>query len=148
MAVKLRLQRTGHRNHTQFRVVATDKRRPRDGGCIEVLGWCDPHGKSVISEDLNLERVEYWKSVGAEVSHPVKQIIRRVKNRTPEAIEAEKVRREAAAKAALEEKHAAFKKSLEEKAATAAAEASASAEEATAEAEPEAPAEEATTEEA
>lgn len=148
MAVKLRLQRTGHRNHTQFRVVATDKRRPRDGGCIEVLGWCDPHGKSIISEDLNLERVEYWKSVGAEVSHPVKQIIRRVKNRTPEAIEAEKAKREADAKAALEEKQAAFNKAIEEKAAAAATEAKASAEEATAEAEPEAPAEEATTEEA
>ena len=96
MAVKLRLQRTGHRNHAQFRVVAADKRRPRDGGAIEVLGYCDPHGKGVISEDLKLDRVEYWKSVGAEVSHPVKQIIRRVKNRTPEDIEARKAELEAA----------------------------------------------------
>jgi len=88
MAVKLRLQRTGHRNHTQFRVVAADKRHPRDGNFIELLGWSDPHGKGVISEDLKLDRVEYWKSVGAEVSHPVKQIIRRVKNRKPEDVEA------------------------------------------------------------
>jgi len=83
MAVKLRLQRTGRRNHTQFRVVAADKRSPRDGQCIEVLGWCNPHGTSAISEDLNLERVDYWKSVGAEVSQTVNQIVRRVRNRKP-----------------------------------------------------------------
>lgn len=79
MAVKLRLQRTGRRNYAQFRVVATDTRRPRDGGAIEVLGHCDPHGKSEVSELVKLDRVDYWVSVGAQMSNSVKQIVRRVR---------------------------------------------------------------------
>jgi small subunit ribosomal protein S16 len=77
--VKLRLQRTGRRNYAQFRVVATDARRPRDGGAIEVLGFCDPHGKNEVSENVKLERVDHWVSRGAQMSHSVKQIVRRVR---------------------------------------------------------------------
>jgi small subunit ribosomal protein S16 len=85
MAVRLRLQRTGRRNYAQFRVVAADARRPRDGHAIEVLGYCDPHGKSQVSENVKLDRVDYWISVGAEVSHSVKQIVRRVRQRSVQA---------------------------------------------------------------
>ena len=46
------------------------------------------------------------------MSHPVKQIIRRVKSRTPESIEAEKAQREADANAALEGQQAAFEKAI------------------------------------
>jgi len=81
MAVKLRLQRTGRRNHAHFRVVAADVHSPRDGKCIEVLGYCDPHGKSEMSESIVIDRVDYWVSVGAQVSEPVKQIVRRVRAR-------------------------------------------------------------------
>ena len=79
MAVTLRLQRTGRRNYAQFRVVAADVHSPRDGKCIEVLGHCDPHSKSEVNEAVKLDRVDYWVSVGAQVSHPVKQIVRRLR---------------------------------------------------------------------
>jgi len=81
MAVKLRLQRTGRRNHAQFRVVVTDTRSPRDGKAIEVIGHCDPHGKAEVSEDIMIDRVDHWVSVGAQMSNSVKQIFRRVKAR-------------------------------------------------------------------
>jgi small subunit ribosomal protein S16 len=81
MAVKLRLQRTGRRNYAQFRVVVTDTRSPRDGKAIEVIGHCDPHGKSEVSEDVKIDRVDHWLSVGAQMSDSVKQIVRRVKAR-------------------------------------------------------------------
>ena len=85
MAVTLRLQRTGRRNYAQFRVVAADVHSPRDGKCIEVLGHCDPHGKSIVNENVKLERVDYWISVGAQVSHSVKQIVRRVRKSSVKA---------------------------------------------------------------
>jgi ribosomal protein S16 len=46
-----------------------------------VLGYCDPHGKSEVSENVKIDRVDYWISVGAEVSHSVKQIVRRVRQK-------------------------------------------------------------------
>lgn len=80
MAVKLRLQRTGRRNFTKWRVVATDAHCPRDGKCLEVLGWHDSHRKDE-SEKVNLDRVDYWLSVGAQPSLVVKQIIKRARTR-------------------------------------------------------------------
>lgn len=99
MAVKLRLQRTGRRNYTQFRVVAADTRAPRDGKAIEVLGYSDPHGKGEVSEKVDLDRVDYWVSVGAEVSNSVKQIVRRVRKGTPLTAE---VKAEAPAEVSVE----------------------------------------------
>jgi small subunit ribosomal protein S16 len=82
MAVKLRLQRTGRKNYAQYRVVASDTRRARDGQCIEVLGWYNPHGADEDKEKINLERVDYWTSVGAQMSPTVKQIVKRHKKVT------------------------------------------------------------------
>ncbi|MBF0199381.1 MAG: 30S ribosomal protein S16 [Planctomycetes bacterium] len=56
MAVKIRLTRTGHKNHAQYRVVASDTRSPRDGAFIETLGWYDPHNCSGASEKVKLDR--------------------------------------------------------------------------------------------
>jgi len=78
MAVKLRLQRVGRTNYTRFRLVAADSHSPRDGRCIETLGWYDPHNDK-LSEQVDIARVDYWLSMGAQPSLTVKQIIKRVK---------------------------------------------------------------------
>jgi small subunit ribosomal protein S16 len=78
MAVRLRLRRTGTTNKACYRVVAADRRSPRDGRFIETLGLYDPRHNS---ENLNMERVEYWLSVGAEPSRTVTSIIRRIRQR-------------------------------------------------------------------
>ncbi len=78
MAVKLRLQRTGRRNYAQWRLVATDSRSARDAKCIETLGWYDPHREGK-SEEVKVDRYEYWLSVGAQPSATVRQIIARIK---------------------------------------------------------------------
>ena len=77
MAVKLRLRRTGTRNKPCFRVVAADSRSPRDGRFIEVIGFYDPRKQD---ERIDLERVDYWLSNGAQPSPTVKHIIDRVKD--------------------------------------------------------------------
>jgi small subunit ribosomal protein S16 len=79
MSVKLRLQRRGRKNYAQYRVVVTDTKKARDGQSIEVLGWYNPHAENENKEKVNLERVEYWTSVGAQMSPTVKQIVKRHK---------------------------------------------------------------------
>ena len=67
---------TSVRNVACFRVVVMDKRSSRDGKAIEELGFYDPRSKE---ERLNLERVDYWKSVGASFSETAEKIVERVR---------------------------------------------------------------------
>ena len=75
--VKIRLTRTGTRNAPCYRIVAADARSPRDGKFLEIIGLYDPMHNA---EKINIERYEYWLSVGAQVSGTVKDIVRRVKS--------------------------------------------------------------------
>jgi small subunit ribosomal protein S16 len=76
MSVKIRMRRTGANNDMCFRVVATDSRAPRDGKCLEVLGWYDPKRQGVNYE-LKMDRIEYWKSKGAQISDTVASLVRK-----------------------------------------------------------------------
>lgn len=78
MSVKVRLTRVGANRDLSFRIVAADTRFPRDGRFIENLGWYDPQmpGKNY---ELKLERIAYWKGVGAIVSPIVSSLIKRDK---------------------------------------------------------------------
>lgn len=76
MSVKVRLTRTGANKDNCFRVVATDARNPRDGRFIETLGWYDPK-KEGVNFGLKLERISYWKGVGAELSDTVNSLVKR-----------------------------------------------------------------------
>ena len=77
--VKLRMRRTGCKNHATYRIVAADERSPRDGKFLEILGWYD----TAIKEDnfkLDLERVDAWLKKGAKASETVASLIRRARN--------------------------------------------------------------------
>ena len=77
--VKIRMRRSGCRNHAAYRIVAADERSPRDGKFLEILGWYDTQ----IKDDnfkIDLERVDYWLSKGAKPSTTVASLIRRAKN--------------------------------------------------------------------
>lgn len=79
MAVKIRLRRTGCNKNVCFRVVATDSRSPRDGKFLEVLGWYDPKMKS-DNFKMDMERVAYWQSQGAQLSETVASLVRRARH--------------------------------------------------------------------
>ena len=78
MAVAIRMKRMGRKNRAFYRICATDRRSPRDGRVIEVLGTYDP---AVPDTDarclLNNERVEYWLGVGAQPSDAVRVLIKK-----------------------------------------------------------------------
>ncbi len=96
MAVAVRLRRTGATNNASYRVVAADKRSPRDGRFIENLGWYDPT-KSGAKFELKLDRIEHWKSNGAEISDTVRSLIKQANN--PGASEKPKLKKQAREKA-------------------------------------------------
>src|SRR6266481_5502725 len=82
MAVSIRLRREGALNRPYFKVVVADKRSPRDGKFIEILGTYDPK-KRGMNSTLKLERIDYWISKGAQPSDTVRSLIK--KNKNPEA---------------------------------------------------------------
>jgi small subunit ribosomal protein S16 len=82
MAVAIRLRREGALNRPYFKVVVADKRSPRDGKFIELVGTYDPK-KRGMNSTLKLERIEYWISKGAQPSDTVRSLIK--KNKNPEA---------------------------------------------------------------
>jgi small subunit ribosomal protein S16 len=70
------MRRVGANRDISFRIIATDSRWPRDSKSLELLGWYDPKREGVNYE-LKLDRIEYWKGVGAQVSDTVKSLIRK-----------------------------------------------------------------------
>ena len=67
-----------------YRVVAADSRSPRDGRCIEQLGYYDPMKDPLIIK-LDLDRVDYWLGVGAQPSETVERLITRARQQASEA---------------------------------------------------------------
>ena len=96
MAVAIRLRREGALNRPYFKVVVADKRSPRDGKFIEIVGTYDPK-KAGQNSTLKLDRIEHWISKGAQPSDTVRSLIKKTKN--PEAA-AKKAAAAAAKKAA------------------------------------------------
>src|SRR4051794_35959069 len=62
----------GRKHRHYFRIVAIDKRQPRDGRVIEELGSYDPELRDTDARVmLRPERIKYWISVGATPSEKV-----------------------------------------------------------------------------
>lgn len=76
--VKLRLTRMGAKKKPFYRIVATDSRVQRDGRWLEQLGYYNPMTKTPDLK-VDLERVDYWLSVGAQPSDTVKRLIERAR---------------------------------------------------------------------
>ena len=75
MAVTLRLTRIGARNNPIWRVVATDRRSPRDGRFLEVLGHYNPQTDPSTIE-IDEERIRIWLRQGAQPSAAVKRLLK------------------------------------------------------------------------
>ena len=77
MAIKIRLARGGSKKRPFYRIVAADSRMPRDGRFVEKLGTYNPLLPK-DSEDrvkMNLERIQYWMSEGAQVTDRISRML-------------------------------------------------------------------------
>jgi len=71
----IRLARTGKKKKPSYRVVVIDKRRPRGGRFVEVVGTYDPLKKPAEIK-VNADRIRYWLGVGAQPSDTVRSFLR------------------------------------------------------------------------
>lgn len=80
MAVRIRMKRMGRKHRPFYRICVMDSRKQRDGEAIEEIGTYDT---SVADKSkrvaINMERVDYWMSVGAKPSDNVATLIKKVK---------------------------------------------------------------------
>jgi small subunit ribosomal protein S16 len=70
----IRLARVGARKQPHYRVVVIEKDRARNGRSVEVVGTYNPR-TSPASVDFKLERIEYWKGKGAQLSERVAKLL-------------------------------------------------------------------------
>lgn len=71
--VKIRLARRGKTKKPFYAIIVADARSPRDGKFIEKIGIYDPIHKD--NTNINLNRFEYWKSVGAQATERIVKIV-------------------------------------------------------------------------
>lgn len=76
MAVTIRLTRAGAKKVPFYRVVAADRRSPRDGRFIEQLGVYDPL-RNPVEFRIKEDRLAHWLKHGALPSETVSQLLRR-----------------------------------------------------------------------
>lgn len=76
MAVKIRLRRMGAHKKPFYRIVVADSRAPRDGRCIEEIGYFNPMVEPNEIK-LDMEKTKKWISNGAQPTERVKSIIKK-----------------------------------------------------------------------
>ncbi len=74
--VKIRLRRMGAKKNPFYRIVVADSRSPRDGRCIEELGFYDPlaDGEQI---KVDVERAKYWIDNGAQPTDTVRALLKK-----------------------------------------------------------------------
>lgn len=75
--LSIRLARAGSKKRPFYHIVVADQRRPLSGRYIERLGFFNPvaAGKEVGLQ-VELERVDYWKQQGAQLTERVQSLLR------------------------------------------------------------------------
>ena len=76
--VIIRLSRGGSQNRPFYNVVVADSRNRRDGRFIERVGFYNPvatEGQETVR--LQMERVTFWQSKGAQLSDAVAKLVKR-----------------------------------------------------------------------
>jgi len=81
MPVVLRFQRAGRKFLPFYRLVACDRKAPRDGKFLERLGTYNPipDRDGVKHVQLNVDRIRHWIMQGAQFSEPVGRLLGRAK---------------------------------------------------------------------
>lgn len=81
----IRLTRKGSKKRPSYRVIVTEKSNPRDGRFLEIVGHYNPLPETA-EVTLNMDRVQYWLSKGAQPTDTVRNLIKKaaVSPATPE----------------------------------------------------------------
>ena len=75
--VTIRLTRRGSRNQPFFHVVVTDHRKRQGAKSLEQVGFYNPKARgNETALRLDLPRIDYWLSQGAQQSERVNHLVR------------------------------------------------------------------------
>ena len=77
--VAIRLTRLGTKHKPFYRIIATDKRRPRESRHIDIIGYYNPL-RETADIKINLSKYDEWIKKGAKPSATVKSLIKKVKS--------------------------------------------------------------------
>ena len=78
--VTIRLARHGAKKSPFYHVTVADQRSRREGRFVERVGFFNPVARSGAEGlRLDLDRIDYWLSVGAQPSDRVKQLVRQAR---------------------------------------------------------------------
>jgi small subunit ribosomal protein S16 len=84
--VTIRLARHGPRKNPFYHITVAEKSAGRDGRFVERLGFYNPVAKGQDEElRVNLDRVQYWISVGAQPTEKVKRLVTRARKQAATA---------------------------------------------------------------
>jgi small subunit ribosomal protein S16 len=84
MAVSIRLRREGTTNSPYYRIVVADKRSPRDGKFLEMIGTYDPK-KKTDNFTMKIARAEFWIKNGAQPSATVNSFLKKARKAAAKA---------------------------------------------------------------
>ncbi|MBE6021479.1 MAG: 30S ribosomal protein S16 [Clostridiales bacterium] len=76
MAVKIRLRRMGAKKKPFYRVVVADSRSPRDGRCIEEIGYFNPVADPEVLK-IDVEAAQKWIANGAQPTDTAKALLKK-----------------------------------------------------------------------
>lgn len=83
--LSIRLSRIGKKKEPSYRLLVTEKTRDPWGKHLELLGTHDPIAKKT---DLNVDRIKYWMSKGAQPSATVHNLLVKMKVLEGETVKA------------------------------------------------------------
>ncbi|MGB0847440.1 MAG: 30S ribosomal protein S16 [Thiolinea sp.] len=74
--VVIRLARGGSKKRPFYSIVVTDKRKPRDSGYIERIGYFNPMARGQeVRLHVEQERANHWRAMGAQPSDRVAKLL-------------------------------------------------------------------------
>ena len=85
--VRIRLARHGSKKKPFYHITVADQRRSRDGRFIERVGYFNPVAKGNAQEyRIEMDRVDYWLSRGAQPTDMVKKLVSRARKEAVEVV--------------------------------------------------------------
>ena len=79
--VVIRLARGGAKKRPFYSIVVADRRRAATGKFIERIGFFNPIASANEEKlKIDMERVDYWTSNGAQLSDRVRQLVKSVRS--------------------------------------------------------------------
>ena len=73
--LSIRLKRMGQKHRPFYRLVVSDSRNRPGGANVEEVGYYDPQKEPSLIH-MDMDRVDYWLSVGARPSSQVSNLIK------------------------------------------------------------------------